>query len=226
MVFRNARTTLGQVFYQRCFYLFIAILLLIVGIPLIEQMPFGRMAAGTIHMLMIVSIVAAVGRSGLSFTAALLLAVPSLVFQWLHWSELFPGAEVLWLGFGVALYILTLGYLLNYVFRQDVMTSDKLYGAASAYLLIGVLWAYIYALVEQFHPNSFAIAGTPATPSVNEFLYFSFTTLTSTGFGDMVPLSQQARSWCIVEQIGGTMFVAILIARLSGVYPPRPPGTN
>lgn len=221
MVFRHARATLGQVFYQRCFYLFFAILLLIVGIPLIEQMPYGRMASGTIHMLMIVSIVAAVGRSGLSFTAALLLALPSLVFQWLHLSEHFPRAEILWLGFGVALYILTLAYLLYYVFRQDVMTSDKLYGAASAYLLIGVLWAYIYALVEQVHPNSFAIAGAPATPSVNEFMYFSFTTLTSTGFGDVLPLSRQARSWCIVEQVVGTMFVAILIARLSGVYPPR-----
>jgi hypothetical protein len=213
MVFRHARATLGQVFYQRCFYLFFAILLLIVGIPLIEQMPYGRMASGTIHMLMIVSIV-----------AALLLAVPSLVFQWLHLSEHFPRAEILWLGFGVALYILTLGYLLYYVFRQDVMTSDKLYGAASAYLLIGVLWAYIYALVEQVHPNSFAIAGATATPSVNEFMYFSFTTLTSTGFGDVLPLSRQARSWCIVEQVVGTMFVAILIARLSGVYPPRPVG--
>ena len=45
--------------------------------------------------------------------------------------------------------------------------------------------------------------------------------LTSTGFGDIAPLSRQARSVCMVEQIGGALFVAILIARLAGVYPPR-----
>lgn len=53
-----------------------------------------------------------------------------------------------------------------------------------------------------------------------EFLYFSFTVLTSTGFGDLSPLSPPARSLCIVEQLGGVLFVSILIARLAGVYPP------
>ena len=57
-----------------------------------------------------------------------------------------------------------------------------------------------------------------------EFVYFNFTVLTSTGFGDLTPLSRQARSLCIVEQIAGALFVAILIARLAGVYPPRTRG--
>ncbi|HEV8500735.1 MAG TPA: potassium channel family protein, partial [Casimicrobiaceae bacterium] len=52
-------------------------------------------------------------------------------------------------------------------------------------------------------------------------LYFSLTVLTSTGFGDIAPLTRQARGVCMVEQITGALFVAILIARLAGVYPPR-----
>ena len=219
MLILRARATLGQVFFQRCFYLFIALLLMIAGAPLIDVSQ-GRLATGMVNVFMIVAIVAAVGRSGRSFVAALLLAVPTLVFQWLFLSELYPHADVLWLGFGAALYILTLARLLAYVFRNDVMTADKLYGAAAAYLLIGVLWAYFYALIEQFYPSSFAIAGTPAVPSIHEFVYFSFTVLTTTGSGDVAPLTPQARSACVVEQIVGTMYVAILIARLAGVYPP------
>ncbi len=53
-------------------------------------------------------------------------------------------------------------------------------------------------------------------------LYFSFTVLTSTGFGDIAPLGRQARAVCVVEQLVGVLFLAILIARLAGVYPPAP----
>jgi hypothetical protein len=102
------------------------------------------------------------------------------------------------------------------------MTADKLYGAAAAYLMIGTLWAYLYALVAYHYPGSF-LGELPTGPGmVIDLLYFSFTVLTSTGFGDIVPLSPQARAVCIVEQLTGALFVAILIARLAGVYPPRP----
>ena len=53
------------------------------------------------------------------------------------------------------------------------------------------------------------------------FVYFSFTVLTTTGFGDLTPLSGQARSLCVVEQVTGALFLTILVARLTGVYPPR-----
>lgn len=54
-----------------------------------------------------------------------------------------------------------------------------------------------------------------------DLLYFSFTTLSTTGFGDIVPITHQARTACTVEMVIGPLFVAILIARLVGVYPPR-----
>jgi len=64
------------------------------------------------------------------------------------------------------------------------------------------------------------VGGAAAKFAMAEFIYFSFTVLTSTGFGDLTPLSRQARSLCVVEQVVGALFVAILIARLAGVYPP------
>ena len=100
------------------------------------------------------------------------------------------------------------------------MTADKLFGAASAYLMLGVLWVYLYALIGNYYPGSFTVAGAPATPGTLDLLYFSFTVLTSTGFGDIVPLTRQARAICTIEQLTGALFLAILIARLAGVYPP------
>ena len=221
MAIRQARAALGRVFFQRCFYLFVVLLVLITVVPFIEPTPSGRLIVSLVNAFVVISAVAAVGRNVLSFVIALLLAVPATVFHYLGVATDDIAALALSWMFGAALCAATVVYLLLYVFQRDVMTADKLYGAAAAYLLIGVLWAYIYALTDQYYPGSFSVSVLPRGPAtVVDFMYFSFTVLTSTGFGDIVPISRQARAVCVVEQLIGALFVAILIARLAGVYPP------
>lgn len=223
MAINRARTAFAQVFFQRCFYLFVAVLALIMAILLLEFTPRARFALNVANLLVVVAAVAAVGRTQLSFVIALLLAAPALVFQWLA----IDGSDSLFLlhswAFGAALYASTIGYLLRYVFQRDVMTADKLYGAAAAYLMVGVLWAYLYAIANHLQPGSFAFGGAVVSPPIGDLLYFSFTVLTSTGFGDAVPVLRYARGLCVLEQLVGALFLAILIARLAGVYPPRGP---
>jgi len=220
MAIRIAREKLSQVFYQRCFYLFVVLLVFIAGVSFVPATPFGRLVIGGINAFLVVATVAAVGRTVLSFVIALLLAGPALVFQYLGVTT--GQAEPLaaaWLC-DAALYATAVTYLLLYVFRPEVMTIDKLYGAASSYLMLGVVWAYIYSLMDHFYPQSFSVGGKAAPLPPIDALYFSFTVLTSTGFGDIVPLARQARAVCVVEQVTGALFVAILIARLAGVYLP------
>jgi len=221
MTIGRARTTLAQVFYQRCFYLFIAMLALIMAMLLLEPTPRGRIMLNGGNLLVVIAAVAAIGRTQLSFVIALLLATPALLFQWLA----VDGGDAQFLlhswTFGAALYAATIGYLLRYVFRNDVMTADKLYGAAAAYLMLGALWAYLFAIANQYQPGSFAFGGAVISPPIGDLVYFSFTTLTSTGFGDAVPVRRYARALCVLEQLVGGLFLAILIARLAGVYPPR-----
>jgi len=221
MAIDRARTALAQVFFQRCFYLFVAVLALIVAVLLLEPTPRGRILLNVGNLLVVVAAVAAVGRTQLSFVIALLLAAPALVFQLLAIDQSDAQALLHSWAFGAALYASTVGYLLRYVFQQDVMTADKLYGAAAAYLMLGALWAYLYAIANVLQPGSFAFGGAAASPGVGDLLYFSFTVLTSTGFGDVVPVLRYARGLCVLEQLVGALFLAILIARLSGVYPPR-----
>jgi hypothetical protein len=218
---RAARAALGRIFFQRCFYLFVALLLLIAVAPLIEPTPNGRIAINVISLFVIVAAVATLGRTVGSFVIALLLALPALALQWDALKAAHPEMLIWSWAFASGLYFATLVYLLRYVFQRDVMTADRLWGAAAAYLMIGVLWTYLYALVEHFYPRSFSIGGVASDAGVADFLYFSFTVLTSTGFGDMAPLSRQARSLCVLEQLVGALFVSILIARLAGVYPPQ-----
>ena len=87
--------------------------------------------------------------------------------------------------------------------------------------MIGVLWSYLYAIMGFFRPESFMVVGQPGSLAYADALYLSITLLTSTGFGGVTPLTRAARGLCMMEQIAGVLFTAILIARLAGVYPPR-----
>jgi hypothetical protein len=221
MRFDKARTTLAHVFFQRCFYLFVAMLALVMAMLLLEPTPRGRIVLNGGNLLVMIAAVAAIGRTQLSFVIACLLATPALIFQLLAIRD--SDAQVLlysW-SFGAALYAATVAYLLRYVFQRDVMTADKLYGAAAVYLMLGALWAYLFAIANHAQPGSFALGGAVVSPPMGDLVYFSFTVLTSTGFGDVVPLRRYARGLCVFEQLVGGLFLAILIARLAGVYPAR-----
>lgn len=218
----STRSAFARVFTQRCFYLFLALVLLIVLVPLIGDTPRGRITANVINLLVLLAAVAAVGRSMLSFVIALLLAVPTLSLQllgiaWSHERYL----ALSWM-FGGAFYFATIIYLQVYVFTRESMTSDKLYGAAASYLMVGVLWAYLYLITQHFYPGAFSASGTVMSQvPAPDLIYFSFSTLTTTGFGDIAPVHRVARTLATLEAVLGTLYVATLIARLAGLYPEK-----
>jgi hypothetical protein len=221
MAIGTTRDALSRIFYQRCFWLFAVLVALIGAVSFVPSSDVGRLMLNAINMFLLIATVAAVGRTTLSFVIALLLAIPAVWFQYSGlWRDDDTRLTMSWM-FSAGLYFITTVYLLRYVFQPTVMTQDKLFGAAAAYLMIGVLWAYNYAIVGYLYPESYMIVGQPGRLVYADALYLSMTVLTSTGFGDIAPLTRQARGVCMVEQITGALFVAILIARLAGVYPPR-----
>ena len=123
--------------------------------------------------------------------------------------------------FHAGVYFSVIVLLIRYVFGPEVMDGDRLWGAAAAYLMIGILWCFIYALVELEKPQTFLVRGAAINLELTDLLYFSFSTLTTIGFGDIVPITRAAQVAAILEGIIGTLFLAILIAKLVGVYPPR-----
>jgi hypothetical protein len=219
MSIAGTRAALGRIFFQRCIYLFVLLLALIVLAPVLASLTRGALITNAISAFVIVSAVAAVGRSRVSFVLAILLAVPALIF---HWKLLESGDEIyrdLGLKCDLALYGITLFFLIRYVFDRGVMTADRLSGAASAYLMMGVMWTFIYSLIARSDPAAFRVGGVHEPMAFVEFMYLSFVTLTTMGYGDIVPASYSARTAALMEAIMGQLFLAILIARLVGVYP-------
>jgi hypothetical protein len=213
------RETLGRVFFRRCFYLFVTLLALIALAPFVEVEHGGIFIRYLASALVILAAVAAVGRSILSFVFVLALAVPALVFRWLALHDANPTFIDLALRFDAAVYTTTIALLLRYVFDQEVLTTDRLWGAAATYLMIGVLWSFLYAIVDRSSPQSFAVRGSVQSLQLMDLLYFSFSTLTTASYGDIVPLTRPARVASMLEGIVSQLFLTILIARLVGVYP-------
>jgi hypothetical protein len=156
------------------------------------------------------------------FVIGTLLAVPVIAFHVISFVAKEPGYLVYSRGFSAAFYFITICYMLGYVLRRETFTADKLYGAAATFLMLGIIWSFFYGILLQFYPGALSSGGAPVTRFlVSDLIYFSFTVLTSTGFGDITPVHPVARMLCVVEQVAGVLYLAILIARLAGAYSPQ-----
>jgi hypothetical protein len=101
--------------------------------------------------------------------------------------------------------------------RADRVDAELLCSALGAYLLLGVFWSQTYEIIDLAVPAAFSKAGG-AAPTQSALLYFSFTTLTTTGYGDITATNPVVRMWSIFEAIIGTMYNATVIARLVSLY--------
>ena len=137
-------------------------------------------------------------------------------------AQLLTVSTVCWLVFFVFITASEFRTLL----RHREVTSETIAMAVSTYLLLGLTWGMLYIVMFQLHPDAFSFGGAPVPTSslapvkpdiFPVFIYFSLTTLSTLGFGDILPLSLQARYAAVAEGITGQFYLAILVARLVGM---------
>ena len=109
--------------------------------------------------------------------------------------------------------MLLLVVVLGQTLRSGPITFHRIQGAVAAYVLLGVIWAYAYSLVALLRPGAFSGPVSPAD-GPRAWFYFSFVTLTTVGYGDVLPVHPAARSLAMLEAVTGPLYLAILISRL------------
>jgi hypothetical protein len=125
--------------------------------------------------------------------------------------------------FNASFFAFVIGILLHLLFTTTYVTKDVIYAALSVYFLVGVLYGIIFILLECFYPGSFALPQpsggyTFYSAFGQDLIYFSFVTLTTSGYGDIVPLSPPAKFLSILEAITGQIYLTVTIARLIGIH--------
>lgn len=147
---------------------------------------------------------------------AMLIAFPTLIT---HWTNYFVKVHYLFVAnkiFGGLFYAFMVVVILNYLFKEKQITVDTIAGAICAYFLIGLMWSSVFTVLELAQPGSFEISQNLRTESFS-FTYYSYVTLTTLGYGDITPISTQARSFSLVEAITGQIYLATLVARLVSI---------
>jgi hypothetical protein len=146
-----------------------------------------------------------------------LLAAPFFVFVWAHHFYRNRWIEISSSICGITFFIFIILITLRFIFKQDRITKDLIAGAAVVYLLMAITWSFAYRLIEIIHPGSFTIAESQSLGYSGIFLYYSFVTMTTLGYGDIFPTTSAAKSCAILEAVIAQLYLVITVAWLVGV---------
>jgi hypothetical protein len=205
-----------------CLYLVLALVALLAGYPYLTASVDERIALNLVNVVVMVAAVTTVRRRRAPLLRAAGVAAAVLGLQ--IWNLLSPSAlAYLLLALAMsALYAIVLVNLLAYLLRSGPITADKLYAGIAGYLLIGIFYGAAFAVLQDLRPDAFALdPSLHAAADFQTFLYVSFGTLTSAGYGGLTPVLPQARSLLILEEVSGFVYAALLIARLTSLYRSR-----
>ncbi len=195
---------------------------LLLLIPLADRGHTGAMILSLLSTFILVSVIGVVSDNPKNRLWAILLALPPLVLQWMNSTFDWGTDRILLVPsfYHLPIYVFIAFLMVRYLFKDTQLHLDHLYGAVSLYLLIGLFWSHLYYISESVIPGSFTLPeGALESPALKfaELLYFSYVTLTTLGYGDILPVSLQARSLAITEAVVGVLFIGALIGRIAGM---------
>jgi hypothetical protein len=182
------------------------------------DLSYGRVVARLFFSLIIVAGVLTTFKQRWLQGSAIVLAVASLGLNWVE--EIHPGGTLTTLNAGLS--FIYLGFLLIVVvlqvFRDGPVTGHRIRGAIVVYLLLGALWALLYQMVALTIPHSFRLPEDYTSGDLDALqrlmTYYSYITLTTTGYGDITPVHPVARTLAMLEALVGQLYPAITLARL------------
>lgn len=216
---QTGRFPIIQSLYQERFLLLLSMLLVYIGgAPLLKDWIALRQMMDLLFSAVFLSAILAVSQTRLQTVLAVVLALPMFfnagvlnVMGRHQWDAISHAFSILFLLFVMVL-------ILRFVFETPRVTRNTISAAVVVYLLIGVTWSVIFLWMENRVPGSFNLGSTSPTEGTYIFIYYSFVTLTTLGYGDISPLTNPARAMVILEAVIGQLYLAVLIARLVGAY--------
>jgi phosphate starvation-inducible membrane PsiE len=183
--------------------------------PFMESSDVGRSLFSVFGILVLGLVLLAVRSSPALTSIGIALAIPAtvlLVIQAVTSSDdLLPYSSAI----EAVLYFYAAAALIRYMLADHEITRDELFAVGATFTLVAWAFAYTFTVIQAVEPQSFTAAvHSDADRSWIELLFLSFTTLTSTGLSDVVPIKAFARSVVMVEQLAGLGYVAMIVSRL------------
>ena len=201
-----------------CATLLIAQLLGVLVYPFLEGSAAGRAVIAVFGLVVLGLALLAVRQTPTLTWVGVVLAIPAVVLLLVQVvtdnEKLAPYSSA----FEAALYFYAAFSLLRYMLADDKVTTDELFAVGAVFTVIAWAFAHLYVVVQAIYPESFIAFENPKDPRTwIELLFLSFTTLSSTGLSDIMPVKPHARSVVMFEQVAGVFYLAMVVTRLIGL---------
>ncbi len=209
---------LDKIRTYRYTYLFTAIIAQLTLLPLLEKQE--RALIPILFLLIVITVLLTLDLRRIFFWLCLCLGFVASLFKLIVLLLNPPVEEAFYLIFialsvNILFLMIVIVIFLTKIFSEDNVTGESIKGGISIYFLLGYLWTYLYNLALLLNPE--AISFPAHASELSNILYFSFTTLTTLGYGDITPVSLLARNLTILESTIGQIYLTVLIARLVGL---------
>jgi hypothetical protein len=204
-------------------FLMATLFFLMLTFPLVEGFWFAGLVMSALYTMVLVSSAVAVWSKRWLWITFVSVGGPAIGINWLN--SVYP--EILWIHILELLmlnlfHFLIVAVLVWGIFNAKRVTINTICEAVSGYLLIGLSWASLYALLVLLDPYAIQYNGErilyTGDTQFHHFVYYSFTTLTTLGYGDVVPVTPFARSLSTLEAVMGPLYLTILVAKLVSMY--------
>jgi hypothetical protein len=219
---RDGRTSTCPSQPNRFLWLLLALILLLVSYPYFQDTDLGAFLGGLTSLILLVTGAYVLRTNRVTLIGAGILALAAASASVLAFATGRRGHPAVEAAFTAFYAFLTISVFVG-VMRKREINRDTLYGIVCVYLLIGVTFGTLYDFVETIHPGSFQLHVGEVDGSLGwrKLIFFSFMTLTTIGYGDITPVTTQAQSLALIEGTTGVLYVAVLIARIVGMYSRR-----
>lgn len=211
-------------FRNAAVWLLAALGLVFLSAPFVHDLRLGALIETSLVTLVMVFAVLTVGARGRALAIALALGIPALAARWTYFLNPDLLSPVVFLVVGILFFAYVVAHVLRYVLHTPRVDANVLCAGLSGYLILGFLWVPAYIVVAHTDPAAFTVSGGATMDGFRAF-YFSFITLSTLGYGDIVPASRVAQMLAITEAIAGLFYIAVLISRLVAIYSSAPPAS-
>ena len=205
--------------------LFFSLLFFLMSYPLIADQTLGTLLLDVVFSALLITSAYAVSHNRKVLIVAVILALPTFSLWWSVRATDATEIVLASLAMSVVFFLFIITVILRNIARSDKVSVGTIYGVMSVYLLIGVAWSFLYAIVELATPGAFDFGAlAPTADSSAErgelrfFSYYSLVTLSTLGYGDITPLTPLARSLSALEAITGQLYIAVLIGFMVGTH--------
>ena len=215
---KNFENYIQHLFDARFLILLILILLMLVLTPFLDEFVQTRILMDVFLTAIFIFIIYSIRLKRSQKIIASILVLPLIVATWSTYFVEINILSLLTRIFGVLFFAYAAINILRIVAKSEEVTSETIFAAIVAYLLIALMWAFLYMILEHVSPGSFSFPEKGFRGESMRFEYFSFITITTLGYGDITPVTDKATSLALIEAVVGQIYMVVLVAWLVGMH--------